>query len=184
MTTQILPTIGDPQDLDGLSLPKLEQLAEEGMIFARMYTEPGCTPSRAAMMTGQLASRVRAYDNAAEMPSDIPTFAHYLKSLGYRTCLAGKMHFVGPDQLHGFEERHTTDIYPADFNWMASVGAIGFGLSQLIFVYVLLTAKKGAKATDRVWEAPRGLEWTVPSPAPYHTFDTPPKVRVAQESFE
>jgi len=57
-------------------------------------------------------------------------------------------------------------------------------LSQLVFVYVLLTSKKGEKATDRVWEAPRGLEWTVPSPAPYHTFDTPPKLRVAQESFE
>jgi len=67
---------------------------------------------------------------------------------------------------------------------MASVGAIGFGLSQLIFVYVLLTSKKGEKATDRVWEAPRGLEWTVPSPAPYHTFDTPPVKRVSEEAFE
>jgi choline-sulfatase len=37
--------------------------------------------------------------------------------MGYRTCLSGKMHFVGPDQLHGFEERLTTDIYPADFAW-------------------------------------------------------------------
>ena len=44
--------------------------------------------------------------------------------------------------------------------------------------------EKGEKATDRVWEAPKGLEWTVPSPAPYHTFDTPPVKRVAQESFE
>ena len=67
---------------------------------------------------------------------------------------------------------------------MSSVGAICFGLSQLVFVYVILTAKKGAKATDRVWEASRGLEWTVSSPAPYHTFDTPPKLRVGQESFE
>ena len=67
---------------------------------------------------------------------------------------------------------------------MASVGAIGFGLSQLIFVYVLLTAKKGEKATDRVWESPKGLEWTVPSPAPYHTFDTPPVKRVHEEAFE
>jgi cytochrome c oxidase subunit 1 len=71
-----------------------------------------------------------------------------------------------------------------DFNTMASVGAIGFGLSQLVFVYVLLTSRKGVPATDRVWEAPQGLEWTVPSPAPYHTFDTAPIARVAQESFE
>jgi choline-sulfatase len=48
----------------------------------------------------------------------MPTFAHYLRLMGYRTCLSGKMHFVGPDQLHGFEERLTTDIYPADFGWV------------------------------------------------------------------
>lgn len=68
-------------------------------------------------MTGQLPSTVGVYDNAAELRSDIPTVAHTLRRAGYRTCLAGKMHFVGPDQLHGFEERLTTDIYPADFGW-------------------------------------------------------------------
>ena len=50
-------------------------------------------------------------------PRDIPTYAHHLRRAGYQTCLSGKMHFVGPDQLHGFEERLTTDIYPADFGW-------------------------------------------------------------------
>ncbi len=65
-------------------------------------------------MTGLLPSRTRTYDNAAEFTSEIPTFAHYLRSAGYRTVLSGKMHFCGPDQLHGFEERLTTDIYPAD----------------------------------------------------------------------
>ena len=54
---------------------------------------------------------------------------------------------------------------------------MGFGLSQLIFVYVLLTAKKGEKASDLVWEAPYGLEWQVASPAPYHTWDEPPIVK-------
>ena len=71
-----------------------------------------------------------------------------------------------------------------DFNTIASIGAIGFGLSQLVFVAVLLTAKKGAKADDRVWEGAHGLEWTVPSPAPWHTFTTPPKARIANEAFE
>ena len=92
------------------------------------------------------------------------------------------MHFLG---LAGMPRRipdYSTQF--ADFNMIASIGALGFGFSQLVFVWVLLTAKKGAKATDRVWEAPRGLEWTVPSPAPYHTFDTPPKARIAQEAFE
>jgi len=57
------------------------------------------------------------YDNAAEFVSSIPTYAHHLRRAGYQTCLSGKMHFVGPDQMHGFEERLTTDIYPADFGW-------------------------------------------------------------------
>lgn len=68
-------------------------------------------------MAGQLPSQIGSYDNAAEFPAAIPTFAHYLHAAGYRTCLSGKMHFVGPDQLHGFEERLTTEIYPSDFGW-------------------------------------------------------------------
>jgi len=46
--------------------------------------------------------------------------AHYLRRVGYTATLAGKMHFIGPDQLHGFESRLTTDIYPADFSWTAN----------------------------------------------------------------
>ena len=68
-------------------------------------------------MSGQLPSRNGVYDNAAEFVSSIPTYAHHLRRAGYQTCLSGKMHFVGPDQMHGFEERLTTDIYPADFGW-------------------------------------------------------------------
>jgi choline-sulfatase len=69
-------------------------------------------------MTGQLVSRLGTYDNASDFAASVPTFAHYLRQAGYRTCLAGRMHFVGPDQLHGFEERVTTDVYPADFAWV------------------------------------------------------------------
>jgi choline-sulfatase len=64
-----------------------------------------------------LPSDTGVYDNAAEFISSIPTYAHHLRRAGYQTCLSGKMHFVGPDQMHGFEERLTTDIYPADFGW-------------------------------------------------------------------
>jgi len=69
------------------------------------------------MMCGQQPFAIGMYDNASEFHADIPTFAHYLRSFGYRTWLAGKMHFVGPDQMHGFEKRLTTEIYPANFAW-------------------------------------------------------------------
>ncbi len=69
------------------------------------------------MLAGRSVSSIGAWDNAAELPASVPTLAHQLRRCGYRTVLSGKMHFVGPDQLHGFEERLTTDIYPADFAW-------------------------------------------------------------------
>jgi choline-sulfatase len=98
--------------------PHLEALARSGVVFDSAYcNSPLCSPSRAVFMTGQLPSRSGVYDNAAEFRADIPTYAHHLRNLGYRTILSGKMHFCGPDQLHGFEERLTTDIYPADYGW-------------------------------------------------------------------
>ncbi len=98
--------------------PNIDRLAESGVVFDTAYSNsPLCAPARYSMMSGQLNSRIGAYDNAAEFPSSVPTFAHYLRAAGYQTSLVGKMHFVGPDQLHGFEERLTTDIYPADFGW-------------------------------------------------------------------
>jgi choline-sulfatase len=98
--------------------PNIESLARGGVTFDSAYcNSPLCAPSRASFMAGRLPSRTRVYDNAAEFAADIPTFAHALRLRGYRTILSGKMHFCGPDQLHGFEERLTTDIYPADFGW-------------------------------------------------------------------
>ena len=67
-------------------------------------------------MTGQLPTQIAAWDNASPLGCDVPTYAHYLRKEGYETVLAGKMHFIG-EQLHGFEERLTTDIYPGDFGW-------------------------------------------------------------------
>jgi choline-sulfatase len=69
------------------------------------------------MLTGRYASRVGVYDNAAEFRAGAPTVVHALRAAGYHTAVSGKMHFVGPDQLHGFEDRLTTDIYPADVDW-------------------------------------------------------------------
>jgi choline-sulfatase len=101
--------------------PNLQRLAGEGRVYDNAYcNSPLCAPSRFSMLSGQLISRIGAYDNAAEFSAAVPTVAHYLRRCGYRTALGGKMHFVGPDQLHGFEQRLTTDIYPADFGWTAN----------------------------------------------------------------
>ena len=109
-----LPAYGHPVTL----APHLSGLAEGGAVFDAAYcNSPLCAPSRFSMMTGRMPSDIGAYDNASAMSPAIPTFAHHLRQSGYRAVLAGKMHFVGPDQLHGFEERLTTDIYPADFGW-------------------------------------------------------------------
>ncbi|MFL6625153.1 MAG: cytochrome c oxidase subunit I [Vitreoscilla sp.] len=87
------------------------------------------------------------------------------------------MHFLG---LAGMPRRIAD--YPmqfADFNALASVGGLCFGLSQVYFlVFVVIPAMrgKGAPAPQRPWEGAEGLEWEVPSPAPWHTYETPPKL--------
>jgi choline-sulfatase len=114
MAPAFLPIYGHPLT----RAPNLQALARSGVVFDSAYcNSPLCSPSRASFMSGSLPSRSRAYDNAAEFGADVPTFAHCLRLRGYQTILSGKMHFCGPDQMHGFEERLTTDIYPADFGW-------------------------------------------------------------------
>ena len=118
MADQLAPQFTGTYGHPIVQTPNLDALAARGMRFDAAYcNSPLCAPARFAFMAGQLVTKIGAYDNAAEFPASIPTFAHYLRQLGYRTCLTGKMHFVGPDQLHGFEERLTTDVYPSDHAW-------------------------------------------------------------------
>jgi choline-sulfatase len=118
MVDQLAGTLWSDGPAPWLHAPNLARLAARSTRFANAYTaSPLCAPARASFMSGQLPRRTGVYDNAAEFASAIPTYAHHLRRAGYRTVLSGKMHFVGPDQLHGFEERLTTDIYPADFGW-------------------------------------------------------------------
>ena len=118
MVDQLSGTLFPDGPADWMHAPNLNRLAESSVRFNSAYTPfPLCAPARAAFMSGRLPSRIGVFDNAAEFGSDIPTFAHLFRRAGYCTCLSGKMHFVGADQLHGFEERLTTDIYPADYGW-------------------------------------------------------------------
>ena len=118
MVDQLNGTLFPDGPAEWLHTPNLKRLAARSTRFANAYTaSPLCAPGRAAFMSGQLPSATGVYDNAAEFASALPTYAHHLRRAGYQTCLSGKMHFVGADQLHGFEERLTTDIYPPDFGW-------------------------------------------------------------------
>lgn len=132
---------GHPQ----VQTPTLDALAARGTVFDAAYCpSPICAPSRAAMMTSRHVHTVEVWDNASPLRSDWPTFAHSFSAAGYRTALCGKMHFVGPDQLHGFDERWTQDIYPATFDWTRSNREA--------------VAVNNGQRIDRVLEA--GVGWT------------------------
>ena len=98
--------------------PHLDGLAREGALFESAYCNcPISAPSRASMCTGQYVSRIGAFDNGADFPASTPTFMHHLRRADYEVLLSGKMHFLGPDQMHGFERRLTPEIYPSSFVW-------------------------------------------------------------------
>jgi choline-sulfatase len=118
MADQLSAAATSPYGNRDVLTPHLQALADRGTVFERSYcNHPLCAPSRASLMTGRLPSLIPVNDNSEELPATAVTFVHYLRRAGYKTILSGKMHYVGPDQLHGFEERLTTDIYPSDFMW-------------------------------------------------------------------
>ena len=86
-------------------------------------------------------------------------------------------HFLGlagmPRRIPDYSTQFT------EFNVISSIGAFGLGVAQLLFVYLIIQCVRGKakKATSQVWEGAEGLEWTVESPPPYHTFSNPPVVK-------
>src|SRR5215471_3603364 len=102
---------------------------------------------------------------------------HFWTSLIFFNLTFFPMHFLG---LAGMPRRYAD--YPmqfTDFNMVASIGAFGFGLSQVYFLFFVVFPAmrgKGEPAPQKPWEAAEGLEWEIPSPAPWHTFETPPKL--------
>lgn len=118
ISDQMVPFLTGAYGHPVVRTPHLSALVAAGVRFDTAYTaSPVCGPARSCLMTGRHASCIGAWDNAAPLPSDEITIPHYLTLAGYDTVLAGKMHFVGADQLHGFHRRLTTDIYPAEFGW-------------------------------------------------------------------
>lgn len=115
---QMVPFLTGAYGHKVVKTPNLDKLVEDSVRFDNAYTPcPVCAPARASTLTGKYISDIGCYDNASPLHCDEPTIAHYLTNAGYDTVASGKMHIIGPDQLHGFGKRLTTNIYPSDFWW-------------------------------------------------------------------
>lgn len=113
MAFDVIGALGHPV----VKTPNIDRLVQSGVSFENAYcNSPICAPSRASFVSGKFISNIGVYDNGSELSADTPTFLHHLRRAGYETVLSGKMHFVGPDQLHGFEHRLTRDIHTAGFD--------------------------------------------------------------------
>lgn len=119
MVDQLVPFLTGAYGHPVVRTPALDRLAAAGIRFDAAYTPyPLCSPARVSFMTGRHASDLGCWDNASVFPADEPTVAHQLTNAGWECVLSGKMHFVGPDQLHGFRRRLTTDVFPAGMDWV------------------------------------------------------------------
>ncbi len=101
---------------------------------------------------------------------------HFWLSTIFVNVLFWPQHYVGlagmPRRIPDYAVQFT------DFNMVSSIGAFGFGLSQILFAIIAIKCIRGGdKATDQVWEGAEGLEWTLKSPPPYHTFTVQPDVK-------
>ena len=108
---------------------------------------------------------------------------HFWLSAIFVNVLFFPQHFLGlagmPRRIPDYSTQFT------DWNMVSTVGAFGFGFSQLLFPYLIWQCVKGGeRATDRVWEGSHGLEWELASPAPYHSWQTAPAMSVIAHGAE
>jgi choline-sulfatase len=117
VSDQMTPFMTGPYGSRVAKTPNLERLAHDGVLFENAYcNSPLCVPSRASMWSGRLPTAIGSFDNGSEFPAHLPTIPYLLRTAGYRTAVAGKCHFIGADQMHGFDERLTPCIFPAGFD--------------------------------------------------------------------
>jgi len=105
--------IPEIQKMRGWETPNMNKFADEGIFFTRMYTEPSCTPSRAACMTGRHAVRNGMYNvgfpyEYGGLASDEVTMGEVLGAAGYATAFYGKSHLGDVESSYlnkqGFDE--------------------------------------------------------------------------------
>ncbi len=114
MTDEHSPQWSAPYGNRLVHTPALDRLAAAGITMDNAYcNSPLCVPSRMSFMTGRYVHRIGAWDNGSVLPSDAVTWAHRFAAAGYRTAIAGKMHFQGLDQWHGFQSRLVPEIHGA-----------------------------------------------------------------------
>jgi len=108
---------------------------------------------------------------------------HFWLSTIFINVLFFPQHFLG---LAGMPRRipdYSTQF--ADWNMVSSLGGFAFGLSQLLFPYIIWKCVRGGKtAPARAWEGAHGLEWELPSPAPHHTWQDAPSPAVIARGAE
>ncbi len=111
MSDQHAPMYSGPYGHSIVRTPNMDRLAARGTVFENAYcNSPICVPSRMTFMTGLHLHNSGIWDNGVPLPSDTVTWAHQIKAAGYDVVLAGKMHFRGLDQLHGFRTQLAYDI--------------------------------------------------------------------------
>lgn len=112
MSDEHAPMFSGPYGHPMVLTPNLDRLASEGVTFENAYcNSPLCVPSRMSLMTGRFVRNIGTWDNTSPLASDEVTWAHLLRAAGYDVVLAGKQHFIGPDQLHGFRAQLARDLH-------------------------------------------------------------------------
>lgn len=195
---------GDPV----VRTPNLDRIAAQGTAMQNNCTSyPLCVPARMSMLSGQLPSRCRVMSNMAALDSNRVTFAHCLNAAGYETVLCGRMHFVGPDQRHGFSKRIAGEQTPIYHNrpseafalergihdrtpqgGVSCLSAIGAGNSPTL-EYDRYVVREALRYLDRNYDTPQFL--CVGTYGPHHPFVAPKdlyeyyydKVDIPEDSF-
>lgn len=131
--------------------PNMDRLASSGTTFDSAYCNaPLCVPSRSSFMTGNYVSNCEGWDNATPLPSDSLTWPYALRSVGYDCTLSGKMHLIGPDKLHGFDEQLSLDPHGDPIEEDAGSELVGLSSGGMHPIYLW---DDGIPTADQPWSS-------------------------------